>query len=146
MAEHPNLDAGSSAVQAHLSIMQGVIQRMAENSRSCKVWCITIVSATLILVARTGDAEHVLIAFVPTVLFLMLDTYYLALERGFRHSYDRLVDDLHEGNLRLDHLYRVASLGSLFSHFRSSLASLSILPFYGALVGMTIFARWILGS
>ena len=29
---------------------------MAENSRSCKVWCVTLVSALLALVARTGSA------------------------------------------------------------------------------------------
>ena len=49
----PNGDM--SSVQAHLTIMQGVIQRMAENSRSCKVWCVTLVSATLVLIARTGE-------------------------------------------------------------------------------------------
>ena len=146
MAEHPNLDADSSAVQAHLSIMQGVIQRMAENSRSCKVWCITIVSATLILVARTGEPKHVLIALVPTMLFLMLDTYYLALERGFRCSYCAFVDALHEHSLKLHDLYTVASSGSLLGHFRSSLTSFSILPFYCPLVGMALFAWWILAS
>ena len=49
MANTGNLDVESSAVQAHLTIMQGVIQRMAENSRSCKVWCVTLVAATLVL-------------------------------------------------------------------------------------------------
>ena len=56
----------SPAVHAHLTILQGVIQRMAENSRSCKVWCVTLVAATLVLVARTGEPQHALIALVPT--------------------------------------------------------------------------------
>ena len=72
MAETPPLNAESSAVQSHLTIMQGVIQRMAENSRSCKVWCVTLVAATLVLVARTGEPQHTLIALVPTLLFLFL--------------------------------------------------------------------------
>ena len=62
MADNSNLGVESSAVQAHLTIMQGVIQRMAENSRSCKVWCVTLVAAIMVLVARTGRAEHTLIA------------------------------------------------------------------------------------
>ena len=37
MNEHPSLGVESSAVQKHLEIMQGVIQRMADNSRSCKL-------------------------------------------------------------------------------------------------------------
>ena len=44
----------SSAVQTHLTIVQGVIQRMAENSRSCKLWCITLVSAVLFFAVRSG--------------------------------------------------------------------------------------------
>ena len=55
MTESANYGVESSAVQKHLEIMQGVIQRMAENSRSCKVWCVTLVAATLVLVARTGS-------------------------------------------------------------------------------------------
>ena len=55
---------------------------MAENSRSCKVWCVTLVSAVLVLVARTEKPEYALIALIPAVLFLILDTYYLALERA----------------------------------------------------------------
>lgn len=34
------LTAASKEVVAHLSMMQGVITRMAESSRSCKVWCV----------------------------------------------------------------------------------------------------------
>ena len=81
-------NADSSAVQTHLSIMQDIIQRMAENSRSCKTWCITIVSAVLVLVARVERPDYILIALAPAYLFLFLDTYYLALERGFRKSYE----------------------------------------------------------
>ena len=72
MTNTGNLDVESSAVQAHLTIMQGVIQRMGENSRSCKVWCVTLVAATLVLVARTGEPRHALIALIPTLLFLFL--------------------------------------------------------------------------
>ena len=55
MTAQPELNHDSSAVQKHLEIMQGVINRMAENSRSCKIWCVTLVAATLVLVARTGE-------------------------------------------------------------------------------------------
>ena len=67
MTENRSLNEDPSSVQAHLTIMQGVIQRMAENSRSCKVWCVTLVAATLVLVARTGEPQHALIALVSRV-------------------------------------------------------------------------------
>ena len=77
--------------------MQGVINRMAENSRACKVWCVTLVAATLVLVARIGEPQHALIALVPTLLFLFLDSYYLALERAFIRSQNAFVGKLHRG-------------------------------------------------
>ena len=99
MAEQSHLNHESSAVQKHLEIMQGVINRMAENSRSCKVWCVTLVAATLVLVARTGEPQHALIALVPTLLFLFLDSYYLALERAFIASQNAFVAKLRRGRL-----------------------------------------------
>lgn len=38
---------------------------MAENSRSCKLWCVTLESAVSFFVARSGNPEHTLIALVP---------------------------------------------------------------------------------
>ena len=108
MSENRTLHEDCSAVQTHFEIMQGVIQRMAENSRSCKVWCVTLVAATLVLVARTGEPQHALIALVPTLLFLFLDSYYLALERSFIKSQNTFVAKLHNGKLASTDVYRMA--------------------------------------
>ena len=90
MTQESVLDPESSAVRTHLNIMQGVIQRMAENSRACKFWCVTIASATLVLVARTERPEY---ALIPSALFFILDAYYLALERRFRSSYSTFLNE-----------------------------------------------------
>ncbi len=139
-----NLNAESSAVQTHLTVMQGVIQRMAENSRSCKVWCVTLVSATLVLVAQTGNAQNALLALVPAALFLVLDTYYLALERGFRKSYDGFVQKLHSGELTLSDLFGVKPSGAIPTLFAQSLPSFSIWPFYLMVAAMVFLAWWII--
>ncbi len=134
----------SPAVQKHLEIMQGVINRMAENSRSCKAWCVTLVAATLVLVARTGEPQHALIALVPTLLFLFLDSYYLALERAFIKSQKVFVEKLHRGELKSDDVYRVAPTGMGWRLVgRCLLGSLAILPFY-LLVAATILLAWLL--
>lgn len=111
--------------------MQDIIQRMAENSRSCKTWCITIVSAVLVLVVRLEKPDYTLIALAPAFLFLFLDTYYLALERGFKASYEIFVEKLHaaDGDISSD-LYVVRLAGSVRSHFFQSLSSPAIWPFY----------------
>ena len=138
--ENPN--AESSAVQTHLTIMQGVIRRMAENSRSCKVWCVTLVSATLVLVTRTESPQHALIALVPALLFYILDAYYLALERSFIKSYDTFVASLHEGSLASSAVYAVKPTGMGWRAVVWCFRSFATLPFY-ALLTVTIVLVWL---
>lgn len=133
----------SPAVQAHLGIAQSVIQHMASNSASCKAWCITLVSAILVIVADKGNPNYALIAAIPTLLFLALDTYYLALERCFRQSYNSFIEKLHGGRIVAADLYAVTPTGSLGGTCFKSLGSFSIWPFYVTLGVMIWAARWI---
>ena len=142
MSEYQPISYDSHAIRTHLEIMQGVVNRMGGNSRSCKVWCVTLVAAILVLVARTGHPQHALIAVVPTVLFLMLDTYYLALERAFIGSYDAFVEKLHGGSLSATDVYKVAPTGSIPKRFVGCLGSFSIWPFYLVILG-TILLAWL---
>lgn len=137
------LNAEASSVQTHLTIMQRVIERMADNSRACKVWCVTLVSASLILVARIDRPNYILFVFVPIVLFLILDTYYLALERAFRDSYNDFVSNLEKGNLVSSDLYVVKPTGSIPKVFLRSLTSFSIYIFYPILALSILIIRWI---
>ena len=143
MTEIRPLNEDPSSVQAHLTIMQSVIQRMAENSRSCEVWCVTLVAATLVLVARTGEPQHALIALVPTLLFLFLDSYYLALERAFIKSQNMFVDKLHKGTLKSTDVYRVAPTGMGLVLVGRCLGSVSIWLFY-PLVAIMVLLAWLL--
>ena len=122
-------------------MMQGVINRMAENSRSCKVWCVTLVAAVLVLVARTGEPQHALIALAPTLLFLFLDAYYLALERAFISSQNTFVAKLHKGELEPGGIYRVAPTGMGVLLIGRCLGSVSIWLFY-PLVVITVVLAW----
>jgi hypothetical protein len=145
MTEQEPLDHESAAVQKHLEIMQGVINRMAENSRSCKVWCVTLVAAILVLVARTGEPIHALIALAPIVLFYILDAYYLALERGFRGSYRGFVRKIHSGQASASDLYIVAPIGSVpQGTLWAMFMSFSVLPFYVVVVGTVLLAWWLI--
>ena len=145
MSSQFNLEYGSPAVHTHLTIMQSAIKWMAENSRSCKLWCVTLVAAVLVLVARTGKSEHALIALAPTALLYVLDAYYLAIERGFRESYNNFVEDVHAGQpAYASEIYIVERHGSiakgtLWAMFRS----FSVLPFY-LMVVITIILAWTL--
>lgn len=114
---------------------------MAANSASCKAWCITLVSAILVIVAGKGKSHYALIALIPTLLFLVLDAYYLALEKMFRQSYNGFIEKLHKGEVVASDLYAVVPSGEMFSTFRASLCSFSIWPFYLTLLAMIWLAK-----
>ena len=126
------------SVQTHLNLVQDVIRRMAVNSRSCKVWCVTLVAATLVLVARTGEPNHALIALVPATMFLVLDAYYLAQELRFRKSYKSFVVKLHSGELDSSQIYRIDTKRIRFKHGLRGVCSPSIYLFYPMLVVMIL--------
>lgn len=79
----------------HLEFLQSNIARMNQNSFQMKKWAIAILSALLaIFVASidsktgTGNVDSILIAIVPTLIFWLLDSYYLQQERKLRGIYN----------------------------------------------------------
>lgn len=135
------LTEASPSVQAHLQILQVVINRMATNSSSCKAWCITLVSAILVIVADKGKSNFAYIALLPTLLFLALDAYYLALEKSLRASYNEFVRKVHAGLAVPNDLFVVQPRGSESMHQQSALASFSVWGFYGTLAILVEVAR-----
>lgn len=141
MASEEVVHETSPAIQAHLAIAQSVIQRMAANSAACKTWCVSLVSGILVVIAEKAKPDLALIAMIPTVLFLVLDTYYLALERSFRSSYNSFVDKLHGKTIRAQDLYVVSPPKNLFAEYTSSVISFSIWPFYFVLALTILIAQ-----
>lgn len=135
------LSESSPSVQTHLAILQGVIERMAANSNSSKAWCITVVSAILVVVADKNKPDYALLALIPTLLFLALDTYYLAMEKGFRNSYNKFVRKVHDGSLTLDDLYLVNPEGERSRLQLEALKSFSVWGFYIVLGLLIVIAR-----
>lgn len=141
MVEQNEFKENSQAVQVHLEIIQSIIQRMAANSASCKTWCITLVSAILVVVADKGNPQYAFISFIPIILFFVLDTYYLSLEKMFRESYNDFIEKFHSGQITVADLFIVTPAGNLLKTFLSSLSSFSIWPFYLMLLLMVIVAK-----
>jgi hypothetical protein len=126
------------AVQTHLGILQASIQRMATNSAAAKSWCVTIVSAILVLVIDKGRPNFVWLATGPIFLFCFLDAYYLGLEQGFRDSYNEFVNRLHTKQAKPEDLYVISSGDK--KGIWTGLFSISVLPFYILLLAMTTVA------
>lgn len=137
----PQLSETSPSVQAHLGILQSIIQRMAGNSTSCKTWSITVVSAVLVIVADKGKPDFAFIALIPAFLFLALDAYYLALEKAFRASYTEFVKKIHSGVAKAEDLYTIAPKGNHSDHQIEALKSFAVWGFYVTLFVLIALAR-----
>ena len=85
-----------SSVQAHISMMQGMINRMAGNSANCKVWCITILAAIMGLF-YDNKFPHLDYCYYIIMLFYALDCFYLGLERTFVKEQSKYVDKINKG-------------------------------------------------
>ena len=140
-------------IRVHLQMMQSVIARMADNSRACKTWAVTLVAAILVVVARFGSSseesgfgtEAALIALVPTFLFWVLDSYYLALERGFRESYGYFTKRLHANELEKNEVFEIVPTTRIKSQTFACMWRFVTGPLYGVvavvIVVFTLIAR-----
>ena len=141
-----NLDETSASVQSHLGIIQGVIQRMATNSTSCKTWCTTIVSAILVAVSDKKNPDLSWVSIFPAILFAILDAYYLALEKGFRNSYKTFVKKLHNGTLSPEDLYSISTEGGKIKTHFEAITSFSIWGFYIPLIILALIVKHLIIS
>ena len=116
---------------------------MASNSTACKTWCITLVSAVLVIVADKGKPEYAFISLLPIIIFTFLDSYYLALEKSFRARYDDFVQKLHDRELIKSDLYFIRPFGKLTKHMLDAIISPAIWGFYICLLVLSLITKGI---
>lgn len=74
---------------AHLQIIQGVIDRMSTSAAIYKGFAATIVTGIAAISFTEVSTWILLIAFFPVGCFLVMDTYYLKLEKQYRILYEK---------------------------------------------------------
>lgn len=72
-------------------MIQAIIDRMGRNSFLLKGWTVTLVAALIGLAAAGSNADLALIAAVVSLVFGLLDAYYLAVERNYRALYNSVI-------------------------------------------------------
>ena len=140
------LDETSSAVQSHITALQGLITRMASNSASTKTWCVSLVAAIVVLASKNSTSLLIGVALLPALLFMYLDAYYLGLERAFRRSHEEFVRKLHIRTLVLGDLYQFRPISRGFKDTWDAVTSPAVWPFYGCLIGMLVIAYLVLSA
>ena len=74
----------------HLELVQGVINRLANNSFMLKGWAVTLVAGIFVLAEKDTDKLYFLVAYIPVIAFWGIDAYYLLQERLYRSLYDKV--------------------------------------------------------
>jgi hypothetical protein len=74
----------------HLEFLQLIITRMNVNSFLLKGWTVTLIAALFALAAKDANFKYIWITLFSTVLFWLLDGYYLSIERQYRKLYDEV--------------------------------------------------------
>lgn len=138
-----NISIESTSVHVYINNLQVIINRMSSNSSSIKTWCITLVSAIIAFAVDKNKPDSMLSALIPIFLFLILDLYYLGLERKYRALYNEFVNKLQSNTVVIKDLFNL-NLPSGLQEFLSSLFSISIWPFYILIIFLVFILRtWI---
>lgn len=135
----PTLSAEHPAVIAHINLLQGVINRLANNSASCKTWCLTLVGALVSLAGATHVPAIITFALVPIIIFGLLDSMYLAQERAYRKLYGRIVGKIRDRSYSLSDAFDARAPLNIGSVLRA-VGSWSIYPVYLGLIAVFLLA------
>lgn len=123
--------------QKHLEFIQTVINRMASNSFLLKGWAITLVAALFALSAKDTDKAYIFIAYIPVVIFWILDGYFLSQERLYCDLYNHAREQKEE---KIDFSMDTAVFKEIERNgWMNSIFSTTLLWFYTPLIiGMLI--------
>ncbi|WP_374368575.1 hypothetical protein [Dongia sp.] len=136
----PLAPANDPAVTSHISLLQAIINRLANNSASCKTWCLTLVSALLSLSGATKNPAIATAALIPVVIFCFVDVMYLAQEKAYRALYNDVVTAIRNGSYGPGRVFD-AKATRTSGHIWAALQSWSIWPIYGGLIAAYILAQ-----
>lgn len=140
----------SPAVQSHISMLQGIINRMAGNSANCKNWTVTLVAAMLVLlVDKNMQIPNAWICLIPIGLFYLLDCYYLGLERLCISSQKSFLERICNNGDYIENLYKVEELKDKCDQICNTIKammSVSTTPFYLIVAIVVLFFGRIIGG
>jgi len=75
-----------------LDFVQAIITRLGTNSFTIKGWSIALATAIFAFTAKESHPRYAALAFLPAVVFWVLDAYYMSLEHAYRDVYNQLAN------------------------------------------------------
>jgi len=124
----------------HLEMLQAIIQRMAGNSFMLKGWSVILVSALFALAVDTSKSRLVFLAYLPALVFWLLDGYFLHQERMFRKLYDKVRETSEDA---IDFSMDTTPVAGQVASLSRVMFSRTLFLFHGVIV-FTITLAWVL--
>lgn len=121
--------------RTHLAVIQGVVNRLAQDSFLLKGWSVVLVSALFALAANSSNRYFVYLAYFPAIAFWILDGYFLWQERLFRALYDK-VRVLNEDDV--DFSMNTSELRAENKSWCDAILSNTLLIFHGTVIGSIV--------
>ncbi|PUD84493.1 hypothetical protein [Helicobacter pylori] len=113
-----------------LKILQGVINRMAQNSLECKKWTLVLAVGVLSLkIEAISNSYGLCVLGVLLLCFWFLDAYYLTQERSFREQYQWLIENRLKTDERLFEVFPTHQTCRC-AQFLCSMFSFSLFPYW----------------
>jgi len=122
----------------HLEFIQAIISRMAGNLFFLRGWTITLISALLALFIKgSGSSNVIYFLIVLTLVFWILDGYFLSQERLFRDLYNhvrKLKEEDIDFSMDISEYKKLKKNTLIFAMF-----SITLLIFYLPLIAAALF-------
>lgn len=128
----------------YLSLIQGVIDRMGNNSFYLKGWAVAVIVA-LYTLASSEKNKYAFVSLIILIILWFLDAYYLQLERKYRFLYNNVrKKNEDEVDFNLDYNNSLINMGEInnYSYF-NILISKTILPFYLSCIIITLLIYYL---
>jgi hypothetical protein len=119
----------------HIELIQNVITRMNSNSFQIKGLAVALTTGLLAVYGANPKVIFIFIGLLPNILFWLLDTYYLQMERKFRGLYDDIICS--DNTIPPFSMNIIKYKGKKYSFF-NVLCSKSILPLYLSIIAFLL--------
>ncbi|MCW3990782.1 MAG: hypothetical protein NWE88_11995 [Candidatus Bathyarchaeota archaeon] len=113
-----------------LEMVQSIVDRMANNSFMIKGWTVTLVVVSLLI---NSQSIHKIIAFLPWLVFWILDAYFIHLEKCYRALHEWLIVTRPDSNECLFNLKAEKRFGDEVDGIITVMFSKTLVPFYGVI-------------
>lgn len=125
----------------HLEFIQAIISRMAGNLFFLRGWTVTLIGALLALFSKGNNSNYIVyFLIVLTLVFWVLDGYFLSQERLFRDLYNhvrKLKEEEIDFSMDVSEYKKFKKNTLIFAMF-----SPTLLVFYIPLIGAALFIAY----